>query len=65
MGVVARAGCGAICPSFSDPCEACRGFVDDPNTQAHEEVLQKAGKTVQEIMHRYTRYNAFKPEHLQ
>jgi len=65
MGVVARAGCGAICPSFNDPCEACRGFVDDPNTQAHEEVLQKAGKTVPEIMHRYTRYNAFKPEQVQ
>jgi len=43
MGVVARAGCQAICPSFGDPCEACRGFVDDPNTQSHQEVLEKAG----------------------
>ena len=65
MGVVARAGCDAICPSFNDPCEACRGFVDDPNTQAHQEVLAKAGRTVEEIMHRYTRYNAFKPEQVQ
>ncbi len=65
MGVVARAGCGAICPTFGDPCEACRGFVDDPNTQAHEEVLQKAGRSVEEIMHRYTRYNSFRPEHAQ
>ncbi len=65
MGVVARAGCGAICPTFGDPCEACRGFVDDPNTHAHEDVLQKAGRTVEEIMRRYTRYNSFKPEHAQ
>ena len=65
MGVVARAGCNSICPNFGDPCEACRGFVDEPNTQAHEEVLQKAGKTVDEIMHRYTRYNAYKPEQIE
>jgi coenzyme F420-reducing hydrogenase gamma subunit len=65
MGVVARAGCNAICPTFGDPCEACRGYVDHPNTQSHQEVLTKAGRTVEEIMHRYTRYNSFKPEHVQ
>jgi sulfhydrogenase subunit delta len=65
MGVVARAGCNAICPTFGDPCEACRGFVDHPNSESHQEVLKKAGRTVEEIMHRYTRYNSFKPEHAQ
>jgi hypothetical protein len=39
--------------------------VDHPNTESHQEVLAKAGRTVEEIMHRYTRYNSFKPEHVQ
>ncbi len=62
MGVVARGGCDAICPSFGEPCEACRGFVDNPNTDSHTEVLAKIGRTAEEIVHRYTHYNAYDPE---
>lgn len=44
MGMVARAGCGAPCPAYGIPCEACRGFVDEPNVPALERVLvQRAG----------------------
>ena len=44
MGQVARAGCGAPCPADGIPCEACRGFVDDPNLAALEKVLvERAG----------------------
>jgi coenzyme F420-reducing hydrogenase gamma subunit len=39
MGMVARAGCGAPCPAYGVPCEACRGFVDHPNVPALERVL--------------------------
>ena len=39
LGMVARAGCGAPCPANGIPCEACRGFVDNPNQQALEKVL--------------------------
>jgi coenzyme F420-reducing hydrogenase gamma subunit len=39
MGQVARAGCGAPCPADGIPCEACRGFVDDPNQQSLTKVL--------------------------
>ena len=46
MGQVARAGCGAPCPADGIPCEACRGFVDDPNIRALEKVLvERAGFT--------------------
>jgi coenzyme F420-reducing hydrogenase gamma subunit len=46
LGMVARAGCGAPCPAFGIPCEACRGFVDHPNVPALERVLvQRAGFT--------------------
>ncbi|TLM77472.1 MAG: NADH:ubiquinone oxidoreductase [Actinobacteria bacterium] len=44
MGQVARAGCGAPCPADGIPCEACRGFVDEPNIRALEKVLmERAG----------------------
>jgi coenzyme F420-reducing hydrogenase gamma subunit len=48
MGMLARAGCGAPCPAAGIPCEACRGFVDDPNLPAFEKVLvERAGFTPQ------------------
>jgi coenzyme F420-reducing hydrogenase gamma subunit len=44
MGQVARAGCGAPCPADGIPCEACRGFVDEPNLRTLEKVLmERAG----------------------
>lgn len=39
MGITARAGCGAPCPADGIPCEACRGFVDNPNQEALTKVL--------------------------
>ncbi|MBF0297779.1 MAG: NADH:ubiquinone oxidoreductase [Oligoflexia bacterium] len=41
MGQVARAGCNAKCPSDGIPCEACRGFVDQPNESALKKVLME------------------------
>ena len=44
LGMVARAGCTAPCPAYGVPCEACRGFVDQPNVPALEKVLvERAG----------------------
>lgn len=43
LGPVARAGCGAPCPADGVPCEACRGFVDDPNLASLEKGLREKG----------------------
>ena len=43
LGPIARAGCGAICPSNNVPCEACRGFVDTPNYASMIEVMVNSG----------------------
>lgn len=49
LGPLARAGCGAICPSNGVPCDACRGTVDNPNKNAMHEILLKYNYTVEEI----------------
>ncbi len=44
MGMVAKAGCKAPCPADGIPCEACRGFAENPNEEALVKVLkEKAG----------------------
>ncbi len=57
MGPVARAGCGAICPTYGDGCEGCRGFIPHPNENAMKDVLAKAGLSVEEVMSRFTMFN--------
>jgi len=43
LGLVARAGCGAPCPADGIPCEACRGFIDEPNHDALVQILMEKG----------------------
>lgn len=60
MGPVTRAGCGAICPTHGDGCEGCRGYVDNPNEQAHHETLAEYGLTVEQIMGQFDLFNAYR-----
>jgi len=47
LGVVAKAGCGACCPADNIPCDACRGFCDQPNEAALKKILiERAGFSV-------------------
>ena len=59
IGPVTRAGCGAICPTYGDGCEGCRGFITNPNENAMKDVLDEAGLTVEEIMAQMTMFNAY------
>jgi len=54
LGPVARAGCGARCPSNGSACEACRGFVDNPRNNAAKEVLADHDLTVDDILRKYS-----------
>lgn len=42
-GPVTRGGCRAICVTYGETCWGCRGFVDNPNLEAHTETLIKNG----------------------
>jgi coenzyme F420-reducing hydrogenase gamma subunit len=59
LGPVVRAGCDAICPTYGDGCEGCRGFIPHPNEDAMKDVLAEAGLTVEEVMSRLTMFNTY------
>ena len=58
MGPVIRAGCGAACITQGSICWGCRGFVDNPNTEAAKEVLEKYGLDLNEVMDKFRLYTA-------
>jgi coenzyme F420-reducing hydrogenase gamma subunit len=62
LGPVTRAGCDAICPTYGDGCEGCRGYIPEPNENAMKDVLDEAGMTVDDIMSRMTMFNAYYQE---
>lgn len=57
MGVVARAGCKAWCPSYGGRCYACRGLISDPNNKAAKEILDEKGLTIQNVLDEFRLFN--------
>jgi coenzyme F420-reducing hydrogenase gamma subunit len=62
LGPITRAGCDAMCPTYGDGCEGCRGLIPHPNENAMKEVLDEAGLTVEAIKARFTMFNAYEME---
>lgn len=60
LGPVTLAGCGARCPSAGSWCFGCRGYVADPNTNAAKDVMEKYGKTVNDLKERMILFNSTK-----
>ncbi|MBP8303360.1 MAG: hypothetical protein KBE04_04450 [Phycisphaerae bacterium] len=46
LGPVIRAGCGARCPSNGFRCFGCRGYADNPNVEAAQDVIIRYGQDV-------------------
>lgn len=53
LGPVTRAGCLAACPTYGNACIGCRGLVDNPNLNAHQETMESAGLTTAESIKFY------------
>ncbi len=65
LGPITRAGCDAICPTFGSGCEGCRGMIPNPNVNAMEDVLSKAGLTVEQLIAKKTMFNAYDPAQIE
>ncbi|MEA3350040.1 MAG: NADH:ubiquinone oxidoreductase [Chloroflexota bacterium] len=65
LGPVIRAGCDAICPTYGEGCEGCRGLIPNPNENAMKDVLDEAGLSIEEIMARFTMFNAYNAHQIQ
>ena len=59
LGPVARAGCKAICPRYGQSCEACRGYISDPNDTSMRDLLSQHGMTVEDITTMYTMFTTY------
>jgi sulfhydrogenase subunit delta len=59
LGPVTRAGCKAICPSYGQSCEACRGYISHPNDSSMRDVLAKHGLTPDDITSMYTMFTTY------
>ncbi len=57
LGPVTRAGCNAICPTFGDGCEGCRGYLDNPKMQQQKDILRKYGVKFDDMMKRFNMFN--------
>ena len=58
MGPVTRAGCKATCITEGSICWGCRGFVDNPNTDAQKEILEKYGLDLKDVVNKFRLYTA-------
>lgn len=62
LGPITRAGCNATCPSAGAWCFGCRGTVDNPNVNAAGDVLEKYGKTVEDLQLKIGLFNQEKEQ---
>jgi sulfhydrogenase subunit delta len=64
LGPITRAGCGAICTSYGDGCEGCRGWAPEANFQYMRDILRGHGLNDYEIDMRFTMFNHYQMQEM-
>ncbi|MFW6195908.1 MAG: NADH:ubiquinone oxidoreductase [Thermoplasmatota archaeon] len=62
VGPVTRAGCDSCCVNEGTICWGCRGMIDDPNENAHKEVLEEYGLDAEEVIKKFNLYFNYQKE---
>ena len=64
LGPITRAGCDAICPTYGDGCEGCRGWHPEANFEYMREILRGHGLTDYDIDARFTMFNHYQMQQM-
>jgi len=64
LGPITRAGCNAICPTYGEGCEGCRGWHPEANFTYMREILREQGLTDEDIDARFTMFNHYQMQHM-
>lgn len=59
LGPITRAGCDAICPTYGDGCEGCRGLIPQPNIESLKNVLAEHGLSFEEAQAKMSLFLAY------
>ncbi len=59
LGPITLAGCDAICPTYGESCDGCRGLMENPNFEALKEVLAEHGLTTDDIQSKLTMFLSY------
>ncbi len=59
LGPITRGGCDAICPSYGQGCEGCRGLISNPNIASMKAVMLEHGLSEEEIKSKMTMFLAY------
>ena len=59
LGPVTMAGCRAVCPTWGNKCIGCRGLVVNPNLNAHKQILQEHGLTVEQMLNSFRMFDGY------
>jgi len=54
LGPITLGGCDAICPTYGEGCDGCRGLISNPNLASLKNVLAERGLTEADIEARMT-----------
>ncbi len=65
LGPITLAGCDAICPTYGDGCEGCRGLIAHPNLESLRLVMAEHGVPEAEIEAKMTMFLTNQMEALQ
>lgn len=64
LGPITRAGCNAICTTYGDGCEGCRGWHPEANFEYMREILRGQGLSDQAIDARFTMFNHYQMQEM-
>lgn len=56
LGSITLGGCDAICPTYGDGCEGCRGLISNPNIESLKTVLMEHGLDPDQVEDKMTMF---------